>query len=132
MISTTIATSRSGSAPSPTLPTTVAMPTIVIAKVTVRPSTMPSGRRRPPDPLAASIAGSTGSTQGDTAVPAPTTSAKISSSSIGVRDSYASVRPRRRKPWWEQGRMGPWCGVSRDPAGVTRPPGHPLPAASRP
>ena len=49
------------------------MPMIVMAKVAVRPSTIPSGRRRPPEPLAESIAGRTGSTQGDTAVPAPTT-----------------------------------------------------------
>jgi len=47
----------------------------VIANVVVSPITMPSGRRAPPDPLAESIAGSTGNTQGDTAVPAPTTTA---------------------------------------------------------
>ena len=43
--------------------------------VTPRPSTIPSGRRRPPLPLADRIAGSTGSTHGVIAVPAPATNA---------------------------------------------------------
>ena len=70
------ATSRSGSEPSPTPPTTFAIPTIVTVNVTISPSTIPSGRRRPPTPPEASSAGSTGSTHGDSAVPAPARMAK--------------------------------------------------------
>src|SRR5436190_2156533 len=73
--STAIATSRRGSDPSPTPSTTLATPTTVMVKVIERPSTMPSGRRRPPRPPADSSAGSTGSTHGDRAVPAPASSA---------------------------------------------------------
>ena len=51
----------------------------VSVKVTARPSTIPSGRRRPPVAPADSSAGRTGSTHGLTAVPAPATRAKISS-----------------------------------------------------
>ncbi len=76
--STTIATSRSGSLPRPTPSTTLATPTIVTVNVTDSPSTMPSGRRRPPTPPAESSAGSTGSTHGDRAVPAPASTAKPS------------------------------------------------------
>ncbi len=65
------ATSRSGSEPKPTPSTTSATPTIVTVKVTVKPITTPSGLRLPPTPPEASRAGSTGSTQGDSAVPAP-------------------------------------------------------------
>src|SRR6202043_1394908 len=69
--STVTARSRSGSEPSPTPPTTSATPTIVIVNVTISPITTPSGRRCPPTPPADSSAGSTGSTHGDSAVPAP-------------------------------------------------------------
>ncbi len=51
-------------------------PTIVTVNVIDSPSTMPSGRRRPPTPPADSSAGSTGSTHGDSAVPAPARTAK--------------------------------------------------------
>ena len=73
---TTIATSRSGSRRAPTPSTTLARPTIVTVNVIDSPSTMPSGRRRPPTPPADSSAGSTGSTHGDSAVPAPARMAK--------------------------------------------------------
>ena len=72
-----------GSEPSPTPPTTFAIPTIVTVNVTVSPSTTPSGRRRPPTPPEASSAGSTGSTQGDSAVPAPARMAKRIRISMG-------------------------------------------------
>ncbi len=74
--STTMATSRRGSLPSPTPSTTLASPTIVTVKVTESPSTIPRGRRRPPTPPAESSAGSTGSTHGESAVPAPARRAK--------------------------------------------------------
>ena len=61
--------------PSPTPSTTFASPTIVTVNVIASPSTIPSGRRRPPVAPALSSAGSTGSTQGLTAVPAPASSA---------------------------------------------------------
>ena len=57
----------------------------MIVKVIDSPSTMPSGRRRPPTPPADSSAGSTGSTHGDSAVPAPASTAKPSSTSIGLK-----------------------------------------------
>ena len=57
--------------PSPTPSTTFASPTIVTVNVTASPSTIPSGRRRPPVAPALSSAGSTGSTHGLSAVPAP-------------------------------------------------------------
>ena len=73
-----IATSRRGSLPSPTPSTTFATPTIVTVNVIESPSTIPSGRRRPPTPPAERSAGSTGSTHGDSAVPAPARIAKPS------------------------------------------------------
>ena len=82
--STTIATSRSGSLPSPTPSTTLATPTIVTVKVIESPSTIPSGRRRPPTPPADRSAGSTGSTHGDSAVPAPARTAKPSRTIIAT------------------------------------------------
>ena len=65
--------------PRPTPSTTVASPTIVTVKVTASPSTIPSGRRRPPVAPALSSAGSTGSTHGLSAVPAPARKAKTTS-----------------------------------------------------
>jgi hypothetical protein len=50
--------------------------------VAARPSTTPSGRRRPPVAPAESTAGSTGSTHGLSAVPAPATNAKSVSRTI--------------------------------------------------
>ena len=88
--STATATSRSGSEPSPTPPTTLAMPTIVTVNVTISPSTTPSGRRRPPTPAADSMAGRTGSTHGDSAVPAPARTAKRIRISIGKREASAA------------------------------------------
>ncbi len=79
---TATARSRKGSLPSPTPSTTLATPTIAIVKVIERPSTMPSGLRRPPTPPAESSAGSTGSTHGESAVPAPASSANPTSTII--------------------------------------------------
>ena len=73
--STPTATSRKGSEPRPTPFTTPATPTIVTVKVTVSPITTPSGLRLPPTPPEANRAGSTGSTHGDSAVPAPASTA---------------------------------------------------------
>jgi hypothetical protein len=61
---------------------TLARPTIVTVKVSARPRTIPTGRRRPPVAPALSSAGRTGSTQGLSAVPAPATNAKTTSSAI--------------------------------------------------
>ena len=83
--STATAKSRSGSEPSPTPPTTLAMPTIVIVNVTISPTTTPSGRRRPPTAVADSSAGSTGSTHGDSAVPAPARTAKYDQDQHGLQ-----------------------------------------------
>jgi len=82
--STTIATSRNGSLPRPTPSTTFATPTIVTVKVNDSPSTMPTGRRLPPTPPADSSAGRTGSTHGESAVPAPASSAKQSRMIIAI------------------------------------------------
>ena len=56
--------SRVTESPSPTPSTTLASPTIVTVKVIASPSTIPSGRRRPPVAPANSSAGRTGSTHG--------------------------------------------------------------------
>src|SRR5437763_3437522 len=93
--STAIATSRRGSDPSPTPSTTLATPTMVIVKVIERPSTTPSGRRRPPTPPADSSAGSTGSTHGDRAVPAPASSANATRT---ITPSTAYEQGPRREP----------------------------------
>ena len=69
--STTIASVRAAPAASPTPLTSWASATMAIVNVIASPSTMPSGRRRPPAALAESSAGRTGSTQGVIAVPAP-------------------------------------------------------------
>jgi len=66
--------------------------TIEIVNVTARPSTIPSGRRRPPTALADSRAGSTGSTQGVIAVPAPAIRANSISRSIWGDDARAVLR----------------------------------------
>ena len=55
----------------PTPLTSWASATIAIVNVAARPSTIPTGRRRPPSALADSSAGTTGSTHGVIAVPAP-------------------------------------------------------------
>jgi hypothetical protein len=54
------------------------------------PITTPSGRRRPPVTPAESASGSTGSTQGDTAVAAPATNANTMSNT-----TYCSVAERQ-------------------------------------
>src|SRR4051812_30843092 len=89
--SAAMAMSLVAESPSPTPSTTVARPTIVTVNVTASPSTMPSGRRRPPVAPALSSAGSTGSTQGLSAVPAPATNAKRTSSVMANR-FYAMSR----------------------------------------
>ena len=71
---------RSAPLPSPTPSTTLAKPDDVIANVVASPITIASGRRRPPVALADSSAGSTGSTHGEIAVPAPATNANRTSS----------------------------------------------------
>ena len=86
-ISTTIANVARAAGASPTPLTSCASATIAIVKVTASPSTIPSGRRRPPTALAASSAGSTGSTQGVIAVPAPAISANSSSRIIASQES---------------------------------------------
>src|SRR5579875_2600723 len=82
---TTIATVRAALPPTPTPETIRASATIVTVNVAARPSTMPSGRRRPPSALADRIAGSTGRTHGVIAVPAPATNANAISRIIGRR-----------------------------------------------
>ena len=72
-MSTTIATVRAALPARPTPWTSEARATIAIVNVMARPSTIPSGRRRPPAALAERIAGSTGRTQGVTAVAPPAT-----------------------------------------------------------
>ncbi len=74
-ISTTIAIVRAAPLARPTPLTSWASATIAIVNVVARPSTIPSGRRRPPTALADSSAGRTGSTHGVIAVPAPAISA---------------------------------------------------------
>ena len=76
--STTIDAVRRTPSPTPTPSTTEAMPTIVMTCVSVSPVTIPTGRRRPPVPLADSSAGRTGSTHGVIAVAAPARKAKAS------------------------------------------------------
>src|ERR1700761_3125551 len=56
------------------------------------PATTPSGRRRPPVAPAESAIGSTGTTQGDTAVAAPATNPKMISRSIRQKPSRTSLR----------------------------------------
>jgi hypothetical protein len=67
------------------------MPTIVIVNVTISPSTTPSGLRRPLAPAADSSAGSTGSTHGDSAVPAPARTAKMIRISMGLRKEASAA-----------------------------------------
>ena len=80
--STTIAIVRVAPSPSPTPSTTSASTAIVTTNVIVSPVTIPSGRRRPPVALADSRAGSTGSTHGVIAVPAPARNANRINRSI--------------------------------------------------
>ena len=77
------ASERSVPSPSPTPSITLANPATVIVNVVASPSTTPSGRRRPPVAPADSSAGSTGSTQGDSAVPAPAAMANSTSRVMG-------------------------------------------------
>ena len=94
-ISTTIARSRAPEAARPTPLTSCASATIAIVNVIASPSTIPIGRRRPPAAPPARIAGSTGSTQGVMAVPAPASSANNINSSIGY-SHHARKRLRGR------------------------------------
>ncbi len=77
--STTTASVRTAPSGSPTPSITEASATIVTVNVVTSPRITPSGRRRPPLPVAASSAGSTGSTHGVSAVPAPATIANRTS-----------------------------------------------------
>src|SRR3954470_13626685 len=119
--SATIAMSRVAESPSPTPSTTVASPTIVIVKVSDSPSTMPSGRRRPPVAPALSSAGSTGSTQGLSAVPAPATKAKRTRSEMANQlyapatsadhSSYSVGMPLTVEIWSDV--VCPWCYLGK-------------------
>ena len=80
--STTIATLRSRSSGSPSAEIRYTSATVENVNEATSPATIPSGRLRPPEAPAANTTGSTGSTQGDSAVPAPATNPKTISSSI--------------------------------------------------
>src|SRR6202050_5035919 len=112
---TAIATSRSGSSPSPTPSTTLARPTIVTVNVIDNPITMPSGRRRPPTPPADSNAGSTGSTHGDSAVPAPAPIAKTRRTIMLVPLQTCGPRFRYNRPerLGKRRPSGADCGAER-------------------
>jgi hypothetical protein len=58
--------------------------------VIASPTTIPIGRRRPPVALADRSAGTTGSTQGVIAVPAPATKAKAINSNIASPHDVAA------------------------------------------
>ena len=64
----------------------------MIVNVTARPSTIPSGRRRPPVAPAESSAGRIGSTHGESAVPAPAITANSMSSATPQRYAAAGLR----------------------------------------
>ncbi len=93
--------------------------------VKTRPRITPSGRRRPPAALAERSAGSTGSTQGVSAVPAPASTAKTVSSSIAIdylRTGLQfgelvpqTVRNRSQGPHAarEDARMAEWTSTAR-------------------
>jgi hypothetical protein len=92
-ISTTSASTRTPLPARPTPCTNEASATTAIVNVSASPSTMPSGRRRPPAALADRSAGSTGSTQGVTAVAAPATSANsVRSSIVQAHDARTGLR----------------------------------------
>jgi len=91
-IRTTTASVRAAPLANPTPLTSWASATIAIVNVAPRPSTMPSGRRRPPTALADRSAGRTGRTHGVIAVPAPATKANTISRSIGPDDAGRSLR----------------------------------------
>ena len=63
-------------------------------KETASPATIPSGRRRPPVAPAESAIGSTGSTQGESAVAAPATKPKRISRAIYVNLSKQVITRR--------------------------------------
>ena len=85
-IRTTIASVRAAPLARPTPLTSWASSTIAIVNVTPSPITIPTGRRRPPVALEASSAGTTGSTHGVIAVPAPAIRANSISRSICALD----------------------------------------------
>src|ERR1700733_7228144 len=90
-ISTTIASVLAAPLARPTPLTNWARRTIAIVNVAASPSTIPIGRRRPPVALDASKAGTTGSTQGVIAVPAPAIRANSNSTTICETDDAAPV-----------------------------------------
>jgi hypothetical protein len=100
--------------PSPTPSITLASPTIVTVKVSARPRAMPTGRRRPPVAPALSSAGSTGSTHGLSAVPAPASSAKTTRRAI-PKESRARAKALRRAI--HPGSPTPAAGFARDSPG---------------
>src|SRR4051795_10094549 len=63
------------------------------------PVTIPTGRRRPPVVPAARTTGSTGSTQGETAVAAPASNAKSASSTMRDQVFYAQRRVTYQSVW---------------------------------
>ena len=90
---------------------------MVMVNVTVSPSTIPSGRLRPPVAPALSSAGSTGSTQGLRAVPAPARKAKRTSramASSGVSQIsflHSSDMPLTVEIWSDL--VCPWCYIGK-------------------
>ena len=92
-IRTMIASERAAPLARPTPWTSWARATIAIVNVSASPTTIPIGRRRPPIALADSKAGTTGSTHGVIAVPAPAMNANsISSSICAADDGQESLR----------------------------------------
>ena len=80
--STTIAIVRAMSSGSPSASITYTRATVAKVKESARPVTTPSGLRRPPVTPTESTAGRIGSTQGESAVPAPATNANSISRAI--------------------------------------------------
>src|SRR3954453_2485801 len=105
--STTSAITRTPLPATPTPFTSEASATTAIVNVRARPSTIPTGRRRPPTAPADSSAGSTGSTHGDTAVAAPATIAKsVSTSIVATNHGGRQVAKRLNRL---AGRVQPEC-----------------------
>ena len=101
-IRTITATVRAAPEASPTPLAIWASATIAIVNVTASPSTIPSGRRRPPTALADRSAGRTGSTHGVIAVPAPAINANNISSGIATQMMQGKncERVNRRSRTW--------------------------------
>ena len=90
-MSTAIASVRTNPFGSPSAEMTYTSATDANVKLSARPVTTPSGRRRPPVAPAESATGRTGSTQGDTAVAAPATSANASNTIMTRAGSHPNL-----------------------------------------